>query len=167
MINLLIFILAAMTFSFSSLYAQSGIEIEASVSKNTMSLQDRFSYRVEIRSESQGTLPEVQVSDFNDFYIAGGPNRSTNFQFINGEISSSVTYSWELVPRKSGSFKIKPATVEYRGKTYSTKEINIRVNAQGSSGARRTTEKTGKGGGTREPTFLLATVDKEKVYKGE
>ena len=161
------FTLAAMTLSFSYLYAQSGIEIEASVSKNRMSLQDRFSYRVEIRGESRGTLPEVQLPDFNDFYIAGGPNQSTNFQFINGEISSSVIYSWELVPRRSGSFKIQPATAEYRGKTYATKEINITVYAQGNSSVQGTTEKSGKSSGTSEPTFLLASVDKEKVYKGE
>jgi len=112
-------------------FAQNEIEMEASVSTGDLTLKERFTYKLEIRGERQISLPDVDISDFSDFYIVGGPTQSRNFSYYNGEISSSATYTWVLEPKKNGSFKIEPATLIYRGKTYYSESIIINVSTSG------------------------------------
>jgi len=159
--------IAAVLLFFNVSFAQNEIEVEASVSRSNLSLNERFTYRVEVRGESQLSLPDVEISDFNDFQIVGGPSQSTNFSFINGEISSSATYSWILEPRREGSFIIEPALLKQRGKTYKSESISISVSASGSGKKPTTLKELKKKGARREPTYLVASLDKDKIYKGE
>ena len=64
---------------------------------------------------------------FRDFDVASGPNQSTNMQFINGAMSSSVSYGYVIVPRAEGKFTIGPAAIEYNGKTLQTQPITVTV----------------------------------------
>jgi len=148
-------------------FAQNEIEMEASVSISDLSLKERFTYRLEIRGERQMSLPDVEISDFSDFYIVGGPSQSTNFSYYNGEISSSATYAWVLEPKKNGSFKIEPATLKYRGRTYSSESIIIKVSASGARKNPKTASALNQTGRKNESTYLVASIDKEKIYKGE
>lgn len=167
MLRYKLYILLIILFAWTTLTAQENIRLEATVSKKDMGLYDRFTYKLAIYGETQINVKDLEISNFGDFYIVGGPSQSTSFQFINGEISSSATFSWVLAPKKEGSFTIKPASIEYRGKIYKSDPIKINVTKTG-----RTDPITSKGskqsgfkGGV--PTFLVASADKDKIYKGE
>ncbi len=161
-----LYVLLGVLFAWSALFAQKDIRLEATVSKKDLTMYDRFSYKLAIYGETQINVRDLEISNFGDFDIVGGPSQSTNFQFINGEISSSATFSWVLAPRKEGSYIIKPASIEYRGKTYSSDAIKINVTKTGRGNlTAKGSKQSGLKGGV--PTFLVASADKEKVYKGE
>ena len=148
-------------------FAQNEIEMEASVSTGDLTLKERFTYKLEIRGERQISLPDVEISDFSDFYIVGGPSQSRNFSYYNGEISSSATYTWVLEPKKNGSFKIEPATLIYKGRTHSSESIIINVSAPGARKNPKTARALNQTGRNKESTYLVASIDKDKIYKGE
>lgn len=105
-----------------------------------------------------------QQPDLNNFFVLGGPNQSTNMQFVNGVVSSSFTISYQIQARSEGKFTIGCATIEAGGKQYSSNNIEIEV--------RKSTQKpaspqTGSTALSSENLFLRATIDKSKVYVGE
>ena len=152
---------------FNVSFAQNEIEMEASVSRSDLSLKERFTYKLEIRGERQLSLPDVEISDFTDFYIVGGPSKSTNFSYYNGEISSSANFAWVLEPKKNGSFKIEAATLIYKGKTYRSEAISLNVSASVARNNPKTARAPNQSGRKKESTYLVASIDKDKVYKGE
>jgi len=106
---------------------------------------------------------------FTDFLVLSGPNQSTSMQFINGAVSSSVSYSYVLQPRAEGSFTIGSATVEYGGKRLQTQPVSLRV-AKGSpapptKGGKQESSDIGKQIG--DNLFLKVVVDKSRVVQGE
>lgn len=167
MLRYKIYILLIILFAWTTLLAQKDIRLEATVTKQDMSLYDRFTYKLAIYGETQINVKDLEISNFGDFNIVGGPSQSTSFQFVNGRISSSATFSWVLAPIKEGSFIIKPASIEYRGKIYKSEPIKINVTKTG--GSNPITSKDSKRSGIRGgvATFLVATADKDKIYKGE
>lgn len=167
MLRQLIYTILVVLIFFDVSIAQNEIEMEASVSRSDLSLKERFTYKLEIRGERQLNLPDVEVSEFNDFYIVGGPSQSTNFSYFNGEISSSATYTWVLEPKKNGSFKIEAATLRYRGMTYKSESISINVSSSRGRKNPITAQGLNQKGGKKKSTFLVASIDKDKVYKGE
>lgn len=66
-------------------------------------------------------IPGVTIRDM------GAPSRSTQTTIINGRRSerSSVTYAWELTPRKEGKLKIPSISIKIDGKTISTDPITF------------------------------------------
>ena len=110
---------------------------------------------------------------FRDFDVASGPNQSTNMQFINGAMSSSVSYGYVIVPRAEGKFTIGPAAIEYNGKRLQTQPITVTV----TKGAPPQQQRSQQGSANEQTTdvsrqigdnlFLKVVVDKSKVYQGE
>jgi len=147
--------------SLTTLVAQKTIRLEATVSKKEMTLYDRFTYKLAIYGETQIDVQDLEFSNFRDFTVVGGPSQATNFQFINGEISSSATFSWVLAPKKEGSFIIIPASIEYRGKLYKSESIKINVTKTGRSNpiSSKGSQRSGSEG---VATFLVASADKEE-----
>ena len=167
MLRQLIYSILIIMIFFNVSFAQNEIEMEASVSRSDLILKERFTYKLEIRGERQLSLPDFEISDFTDFYIVGGPSQSTNFSYYNGEISSSATYTWVLEPKKNGSFKIEAATLIYKGKTYSSEAISLNVSASVARNNPKTTRAPNQSGRKKESTYLVASIDKDRVYKGE
>lgn len=163
----LIYSIGCVLLFFNLAFAQNGIEIEASVSRDNLNIKERFTYKLEVRGERQLSLPDVEVPDFDDFYIIGGPSQSTNFSYYNGEISSSATYAWVLEAKNKGKFNIQPAVLKYRGRTYKSNAITIMVSASSSGFNSATAKKLNQRGEKKESTYLIASLDKDKIYKGE
>ena len=68
-----------------------------------------------------------QAPDFRGFQVVSGPNTSSSFRMMNGEVSQKKSYSYALVPMEEGSLLIGPATVENDGDVMSTEDIEIFV----------------------------------------
>ena len=75
-------------------------------------------------------LRDFQAPSFDDFHIAGGPNKSTSVQIINGSMTSSVSLTYVLQPKQTGMFVIPPATVVTQGgKTLRSQKVMVEVMA--------------------------------------
>jgi hypothetical protein len=91
-------------------------------------------------------------------------------QFINGAMSSSISYSYVLQTKAEGKFTIGPATVEYNGKQLQTQPIVITV----TKGAPPPKQQQGQQAQDADISkqigndlFLKVVVDKSRVYQGE
>ena len=106
---------------------------------------------------------------FTDFLVLAGPNQSTNMQFINGVVSSSVSYTYVLQPRSEGKFTIAPAAIEYNGKQLQTQPVGVEV----VKGAARPNGPAGQSAAPdiarqiADNLYVQVTVDKSRVVKGE
>lgn len=151
----------------SDLYAQD-VNLNATVSANVLTVDDRFEYSVEVSGKST-SLPAVEYPDFSDFYILSGPNTSTSIQLINGAMTSSKTFSFVLQPRAEGKFTIGKATINANGNTYSSKEIVVTV--QKGSANQQTQRQAPKNRNDPEVSgkdlFLKTEVSRSKAYIGQ
>lgn len=68
-----------------------------------------------------------QAPDFRGFQVVSGPNTSSSFSMMNGEVSQKKSYSYALVPMDEGNLLIGPAIVENNGNVISTEDIEIYV----------------------------------------
>jgi len=96
-------------------------------------------------------MPELESR-----FAVYGPSRSSQFQMGTGRgLSSSVTYTYTLIPRKIGKVTIGAATMVVRGKEYATEPIEIEVVAGGDAGTE-----------TREQAdlFVRINADRQDVY---
>lgn len=82
----------------------------------------QLSYTVENGSGSNLKLPPL-----NDFQVVGGPNTSSSMQWVNGQVTQSVTYSYILRPKAEGTFKIGKASISVSGVTMESNEVSIEI----------------------------------------
>jgi len=151
-------------------YAQD-VSLRAFVSSNNVSLDTQFQYSVEI-SGSTTKMPDVTYPDFKDFFVLSGPNTSTSIQWVNGNMTSTKTYSFHLKPKKEGKLNIGVASLKHKGKTYRTNSISIQVSKGSESVSSRqnnsTTPKKSKDSEISGDNLYLKTLVSDRdVYLGE
>ncbi|HMT30022.1 MAG TPA: BatD family protein [Bacteroidia bacterium] len=95
----------------------------ATVNKNPIGLNEQFQLSFTLNSSGNN----FRGPSLSDFMVLSGPNQSTSMQFINGSMSQSVSYSYILQPKKEGTFKLEPATVEAGGKVVLSNMVTITV----------------------------------------
>ena len=104
--------------------------------------------------------PELRLPEMPDFKVVSGPNQSssTNVQFINGKMTknSTITLSWNLIPKRTGQLTIPAMKIQVGKKSYLSTPITISVSKRGSS-------QTGK----VAQFFIEAKVDNNTPYRGE
>lgn len=84
----------------------------------------QLSYTIE-----NGNGTNLKLPSLNDFQLMGGPNTSTNMQWVNGNVTQSVTYSYVLRPKNQGTFKLGKASISVSGVTMESNELTIQVTA--------------------------------------
>lgn len=117
------FVLALLTGLASPVIAD-GIGISARVDKNDVSLED--SIQLSLTVDGVMNAPEPQLPPLPEFRIRSSATSSST-QIINGLRKVSVTYNYQLIPLKTGSLIIKPATLELAGVIYRSEPITISV----------------------------------------
>ncbi len=145
------------------------IEFNASVDKTQVGLDEQITLTVSVSGDVK-SIPEPQLPSLTGFtvYSAG---RSHNFSFVNGRVSTQVTFNYILLPRKEGKFTIGAARIELEGKTYQTTPIEITVSSGGAP--RSTPEPSGEKKEQERPQlrgkdlFIETLVNKKKAYVNE
>ncbi|WP_228852758.1 BatD family protein [Aegicerativicinus sediminis] len=99
------------------------VNFEAKVSKTTLGENERLRVDFNMNAEGDNFIPP----SFNDFTVLGGPNRSVQYQWINGKRSYNMTYTFFLAPKAQGTFKIGSASVEVKGDTFKSNPVTITV----------------------------------------
>lgn len=97
--------------------------ISATINRPEAAVEDQLLLTITVEG-SRSASPELpDLSDF-EVYSRG---QSTQMSFVNGRVTSSVSYNYVLVPKRTGSFTIGAATVELDGETFSSEPIQVRI----------------------------------------
>ncbi|MGD9949305.1 MAG: BatD family protein [Desulfobulbus sp.] len=84
-----------------------------------------------------------------------GRGRSTQMQIVNGSLSSSVSYTYQVEVEHPGTYTLPPISVSVDGSTLTTRPITFEVTAAGGTSSRQ--------GGTAAPSTDPSVGGNEKV----
>jgi len=139
----------------------------ASVDRNPVGIGEQFTLVFTLNNGGMGGGKNLQLPDLSKFHVMAGPNQSSSMQFINGAVSSSVTYSFILQPKEMGKFTIGTASIEAAGKVVKTSPLVldvVKAAAKPKTQARAPDDVSAQIG---DNLFLRATVDRTHVVQGE
>ena len=172
---ILIFIFLATALN---VFAQDRVEFSASA-PSTVYMDTPFQLIYSINASAR----DLRAPDFQFFEILAGPfeSRSSSWQSINGETTSTVTltYTFTLMPGKTGTFKIPPANIMVDGKKVYSNGLTIKVepaekaNTQTGQGQiqrgnqQQSQSSSGSQKVTGESIFVRTIVSKANVYEQE
>jgi hypothetical protein len=88
---------------------------------------EQFQLTFTFTGSDVNNVRNLKAPDFNQFVVISGPNQSTNMQWINGQMSASIAYTYILYAHQAGKFTIGSATIEYKGKALKSNVIQIEV----------------------------------------
>jgi hypothetical protein len=156
--------------AFAGSARSSDVTVSATVDPSVVSLGSEAQLTITVQGKfRRSSEPELPPLDDFDVYDSG---TSQNFSFINGQIQSSISYRYVLVPKKEGVFTIGPIRFAIKDKEYTTQPIQLEVVA--ASGAITPQTAPGSGQGEVAPDddhakkdqsiFIQASVDRDTVY---
>lgn len=110
-------------------WAQNAV-FSANASASKMGVKDQI--QVDYTIENVNNLRSIAKPDFKDFVVVGGPFSSQRSNIsINGNKmvqSQSITHSYVLQPRKTGTLVVPPAYAkDASGNTYESNSLSIQV----------------------------------------
>lgn len=65
--------------------------------------------------------------DWAGFDIVSGPNQSSSISIMNGKTTATLSYTWYIEPRDTGTFIIPTASILVDGRELTTEPVEIRV----------------------------------------
>jgi len=111
-------------FSASYLQAQSNPGFSVNVSSDSVLFGNYIEVTFNLENAKGG---KFDAPSFKDFRIISGPNYSSSISVINGDMSQSASYSYQLEPKDIGNFYIEPASIRVEGEILETEPIEILV----------------------------------------
>src|SRR5262245_30880988 len=100
------------------------VSVTAELSPNPVGVNEQVSLAVTVVG---GGAERPQLPRISGLKLVGGPSVSNQFQWINGQTSSSQTFTYILLPEAEGIVKVPAIMVRANGKTYHTGEITLKV----------------------------------------
>lgn len=152
----------AFIFIAGNLFAQKFV---ASASKTRVAVGEQFQITYSLNSNGSG----FRAPSLKDFDIYSGPNQSSSMQFINGNMSQSISFSYIVAAKKEGKFTIPPATVN---SSLESNSLVIDVSKGGSSNGNSQGQNQNQSSKSSTETsdnnlFAKTIVTKTKIYQGE
>lgn len=134
--------------------------------------QVQVGQRFQVTWELNGSGSNFVAPEITDFQVLGGPNQSTSMQFINGNMSQSISYSYVLRAAKEGEFTIAPAKIKVGGNVVESNALTVNVvqGAQQSSAGNQQSgsgQQQAKSNTSNNDLFARVEVSKKNVYLGE
>ena len=96
---------------------------EVSISADTLYMGNVLGLKYQMINIQGDFQPPV----FEDFDLVSGPNVSSSFSMINGEVEQSASYEYFLRPVQIGTFLIPSAVVQQREQEIYSSELFITV----------------------------------------
>ena len=138
----------------------------ASVSTSKVGAGEQFELTLTVSGNDVNGASNLHPPDFGNFVVISGPNQSSNFQWINGQTSATISYSYVLYARQAGKYTIGVATIDYKGRTLKTQPIAMEV-VQGKPQQQAQTPGQPDAASMADNLFIKAVVDKQRVRQGE
>jgi len=147
------------------------VSFKASANKTQVATGERFQITFTLNTSGTGFTPP----DLNEFRILSGPNQSTSMEWINGSMSSSISFSYILMAIQEGEFTIGPAKIKTDNGILSSNMITIKVikgaNFQQQQSQNQTQQNiqpsSSNDGKFGNDVFIRLITDKSEVFQGE
>lgn len=154
-------------------FAQNSIRVDA---PSVVGADEQFNVTFIIEGENAPS--DFQWNPSADFQLVWGPQRgtSTSISVINGKKtkSSQTTYTYVLMPKKTGTFQLGQASATVKGNTISSSSSSIEVVSNGSSqrqqssGSRQDSgSASATGDVSAEDLFLRLSLSRTSAVVGE
>lgn len=140
------------------------ISLEATVNANRIELGSTIQLTVTVTGTRDSVpikLPEIDGLETR--YV--GP--STRISILNWKFSSSVAYTYTLLPLKTGKFQVPSLSTTLSGKTYTTSPIDIEVEDRGASPGAQQDKASSQSLSLKDKVFLIVEVPKSRLYLNE
>ncbi|MDE1977595.1 MAG: protein BatD, partial [Elusimicrobia bacterium] len=147
------------------------ISINDQVDRSQVPLNGQITLTVSVNGPDS-SLPDPHIPALPDFSVYSS-GRNQSISIINGRVSSSIDYTYVLVPRFVGKGTIPPITLSYKGRTVETSPIAIEVLRSNPNAAaqREAAAPPSQVQAQRVPGapdfFVTAQLDKKEVYVDE
>lgn len=135
----------------------------ASANKSTAGLSDFIEVSFTVEGKDIEELSNFTPPDFQNFSVIYGPNKAQSVSIVNGVKNSSLTLSYLIKPNKTGTFKLKPASIKINGKEFYSNVISLTINYSTSNNSSSNDSQVSVG----DNVFIRASADKQKVLFGE
>jgi hypothetical protein len=153
-------------FSFLGAVFAADIRFEATVDRTKVSLGSSLQLNLSFYGVQNVPAPRIgNIEGFDVRYL--GP--STRVSIVNGEMSTSITHIYTLVPLKTGRFKIGPFTVTYKGEKFTSQPINVEVVSSPLSHRRSLSQQSEQLNSEelQDRIFLTMEAGKSEIYLNE
>jgi uncharacterized protein (DUF58 family) len=114
-----------LAFLLTPAYAVEELTVAAQVDKGEVKQGEVLTYSVTIAGSIQET-PKVHLTAFEGFQVVS-TGQSQQIQVAAGKAKLTLTLRYSLAPTAIGTHTLGPVKVEYRGQTYETQPIEVRV----------------------------------------
>ena len=148
-------LVALLVLTGTALHAQDWT-ITASASGTDVGLQESF--RVVFTANT--TKGQIEVPDFSDFHVLGGPASQVQSSWIYGRSRQQKSITYELMPKKAGHFELGPAILKVKGKQIKSNILTFSV----SKGVKRNDPSSQL---LEKAVGMTIVPNKRKVYVGE
>ena len=155
-ISLLFILLAVLSF---------GQNFQTQVSSTQIAEGDRL----KVSYALDGSGQNFRAPKFNGFQTISGPNQSSSMSWVNGKMSSKISYSFILVALKQGTYTIPGAKITVDGKELTSNNVSVKV-VKGSPPQTSTNSNSNTKAPSneiKENLFIKVFADKRKAYVGE
>jgi len=127
--------------------------IKAELSVDTVQAGHPFKLRVTIDNHRGRYFPP----NLSDFQLVGGPSQSSQMSIINGVMRQSEQYTYMLIAKDPGTYRLGKASSEGENGSISTPEIEITVIPSQDNGMEGpdSWHELGKGGSPDKPEVKL------------
>ena len=136
------------------------ISFTATVDRNEIAVGERLKLTVALtNAREQFTSP-----DLGDLVVLQGPFESSSFNYVNGQLSSSVTRTWVLTATDPGTYTIGASRVRIGGGVLETDPITIKVTGAASAPSAPEVQ---EGQRRNRDLFVNISLSKERAFVGE
>ncbi len=150
----------------STAFADS-VRFEAIASSTTVAVGQRFQVTFSLNTKGENFIAPV----FHKFRQLSGPNLSNSMQYVNGQMSQSMSYSFILVANEEGTFTIGGASILVDGKNYKSNSLEIKVVKAGQATPitpnRNQNNQNQNEIDLKDYVFVKTFVDKSSAFIGE
>ncbi len=133
------------------------IKVTLTLDRAAATVADPIRLTVSVEGTRKGDGAPV-LRGMEDFSVTSA-GRSSRVNIVNGEVSSGVDYSYVVRPQKPGEYRIGPAEVSFKGRSYRSDIVKLTV-------ANVVKDAADREGGDA-PVFLTASLARDRLYAGE
>jgi len=146
-------------------FLSANVRIETSFEPPSITLANRTSYKIVIhgtQSNPQGTVPPVP-----GLVLSNNPRTFRSASFINGVPSIKAELSFDVHPKKEGTFTIPAWQVSVDGKNYQVPPSTLLVLPPNQADIARQKAQQEQDRDLKEAAFIELTTERPFLFKGE
>jgi len=145
--------------------ARDDIEISVSLDRDSIGLDEQAVLEVVVSGTEQNLpAPKMPTLSMFEVYSQG---RSSNISIINGQVSSTVSYRYMIIPTRAGVYPINNISIVHKNKRYKGNGVELTVLDKGVAAPTRLEESAVTTEGDTKDFFLEAVIDKKNPYVNE